>query len=65
MIVTREPKYPTANYLNYDQVTPQYESYLNAICIEADPVIFLDVVKEEKSCVAMHSKLRALEDNGT
>jgi len=65
MTAVKNPKYPVSDYLTYESLAPQYKSYLNAITVGEDPILFSKAIKDSKWCTAMNSELRALEENGT
>ena len=63
--VTYEVKYPIQNYLSYENVTPQYRTYLTSISKENEPNNYEEAIGQLVWCKAMEEELRTLEKNET
>lgn len=58
-------RYPLANYLSYDHVTPKYQSYLTKGTSFVEPKTFKEAARDAKWIGDMKLKIQALEDNKT
>lgn len=55
--------YPLSNYLSYDVLHPNYQSFLASSSTNIKPISYTEAIQDPKWIATMQTEIKALESN--